>query len=96
MSSAVSGDWRSTARSSAALAAGCAVITLLAFWLLARVIDWNEFLAALGSIPLGILALVVLIYLVSMVVRALAWQFLLQRKVTCRSGGIDAQRRLFL
>lgn len=79
MSSAVSGDWRTTARSLLRLLPAI-LITLLAFWLLTRVISWNQFLAALGSIPLGTLALVVLIYLVSMVVRGLSWQLLLQRK----------------
>ncbi|HEX9019205.1 MAG TPA: lysylphosphatidylglycerol synthase transmembrane domain-containing protein, partial [Anaerolineaceae bacterium] len=56
------------------------VVTILAFWLLSRAIDWNSFLSALTAVPLGTLALTVVIYLVAMVVRALAWQFLLQRK----------------
>ena len=95
MSSAVSGDWRTTARSLLRLLPAI-LITLLAFWLLTRVISWNQFLAALGSIPLGTLALVVLIYLVSMVVRGLSWQSLLAAEGTCRSGGIDAQRGIFI
>ena len=80
MSSTVSRDWRTTARSLLRWLPAV-LITLLAFWLLTRVIRWDQFLVALGLVPLGTLALVVLIYLVSMVFRGLAWQFLLQRIV---------------
>ncbi len=57
-------------------------ITLLAFWLLSRMIDWKTFASSLARIPAGMLLLNIAIYLVSLVLRALAWQFLLQRKVT--------------
>lgn len=81
MSSAVTRDWRSTARSLLRWIPGL-VVTLLAFWLLARAVRWDEFLAALNAVPLGILALSVVIYLVGLFLRGLAWQFLLQRKVS--------------
>jgi uncharacterized protein (TIRG00374 family) len=55
--------------------------TALAIGLLGRAIDWRTFLASLAAVPLGILLLTIPMYLVGMVLRALAWQFLLQRKV---------------
>jgi glycosyltransferase 2 family protein len=84
VSSVVSKSWRSSART--VLRATMrwlpgVVVTFLAFFLLARMINWSEFLAALQRVPFGVLILTVCIYLVSMVVRALAWQFLLQRQV---------------
>lgn len=81
MSSALSDDRRTTARSLVRWLPGV-LITVLAFWLLAREIEWNVFLTALTSVPLGILLLTIVIYLISMVARAIAWQFLLQRKVS--------------
>ncbi|HEX9019061.1 MAG TPA: lysylphosphatidylglycerol synthase transmembrane domain-containing protein [Anaerolineaceae bacterium] len=80
MSSEVTRDWRSTARSVLRWLPGV-VITVVAFWLLAQAINWHDFAVSLTSIPLGILALSVVIYLAGLVIRALAWQFLLQRKV---------------
>lgn len=85
MSSVVSRNWRSTARSllrSSLRWLPGVLVTILAIWLLARAINWGEFLASLAKVPLGVLLLTVIIYLVSMVVRALAWQFLLQRQVS--------------
>lgn len=58
------------------------LITALAFWFLARAVDWRLFFSTLISIPLWIMALNIGIYLVSMVARALCWQTLLQRKVS--------------
>lgn len=81
MSSALSNDRRFTARSLLRWLPAV-FITVLAFWLLAREIEWDVFLASLTSVPLGILLLTVVIYLISMVARAVAWQFLLQRKVS--------------
>jgi uncharacterized protein (TIRG00374 family) len=60
------------------------LFTLAAFFLLARAIDWRIFLASLASVPPGTLLLTIPMYLVAMVMRALAWQFLLQRKVSAR------------
>lgn len=94
MSSVVTRDWRSTARSLARWLPGL-VVTALAFWLLARAIDWGEFLVALTSVPLGILAVTVGIYLVSMVVRAIAWQFLLQRKVSATTAVLGINEGYF-
>lgn len=81
MSSAVSKDWRFVARSLFRWLPGL-LTTSLAFYFLTRMVDWREFFHALVSIPISTIILSVLIYLVSMVVRALAWQFLLQRRVT--------------
>jgi hypothetical protein len=61
------------------------LVTFLAFFVLARAIDWNTFLTALTSIPPAILLLTLPMYLVAMVLRALAWQFLLQRQVSPRT-----------
>jgi glycosyltransferase 2 family protein len=79
VSSVASNDWRSSARSLMKWLPGIAV-TSLAIFLLSRLIDWGTFFSALLSIPIGIIILSIAIYLVSMVARALAWQFLLQRK----------------
>lgn len=83
MSSVQARDWRVTARSALRWLPGV-LVTLLAFFLLARQIEWNTFLASLASVPPGILLLSSLIYLVGMVLRGLAWQYLLQRKVLAR------------
>ncbi len=80
MSSVVSRDWRSAARSVLRWLPGLAVTTL-AIWLLSRVIDWHDFTAALASVPIDLLVVTVAIYLASMIIRAFGWQFLLQRKV---------------
>jgi uncharacterized protein (TIRG00374 family) len=73
-------DWRATARTLLRWLPGLA-ITTLAIWLLVRAIEWDSFLAALQSIPLGTILLVVVIYVISLGCRALGWMFLLQRKV---------------
>lgn len=83
MSSAVSRDWRSTARSLLRWLPGV-LVTALAIYILARAIDWNTFLEALASIPIRILLLILPIYLAALVLRALAWQFLLKREVSLR------------
>lgn len=83
MSSVASGDARSTARLLLRWLPAI-VITILAFWLLARAIEWGDFVASLAAIPLSTLLLTLPIYLIAMVLRALAWQFLLQRKVPAR------------
>jgi uncharacterized membrane protein YbhN (UPF0104 family) len=75
------GGWRGQTRAWLRFLPGI-LITLLAFWFLARAIDWGQFLATLASIPLWILGLNVVIYLISMVARALSWQALLQHKVS--------------
>lgn len=81
MSSALSGERRSMARSLLRWLPAV-IITALAFWLLAREVEWDVFLSGLTSIPLSILLLTVVIYLFTMVMRAIAWQYLLQRKVS--------------
>ncbi len=81
MSSALSGERRSMARSLLNWLPAV-LITALAFWLLAREVEWDVFLSSLTSIPLGILLLTVVIYLFTMLTRAIAWQYLLQRKVS--------------
>lgn len=89
MSSVATRNWRETARAlfrtlSKTLLRWLPgiVITALAIWLLSRMINWGEFLAALGRIPVWLIVLTVFIYLVTMVLRALAWQFLLQRQIS--------------
>lgn len=81
MSSVVSRDWRITARSLLQWLPGI-LISFWAFWFIARVVDWPEFLALLGSIPPGTLLFNVALYFITITVRSLCWQFLLQRKVT--------------
>jgi glycosyltransferase 2 family protein len=81
VSSIASSDWRATARSLLRWLPGIAV-TSLAIFLLGRLVDWGTFFSALRSIPIGIILLSIVIYLVSMVARALCWQFLLQRKAS--------------
>lgn len=80
MSSVLSNERRSTARTLLRWLPAV-LITALAFWLLAREIEWGVFFAALTSVPIGILLLTVVIYLLTMLTRAIAWQYLLQRKV---------------
>jgi glycosyltransferase 2 family protein len=75
------GGWRGQTRAWLRFLPGI-LITLLAFWFLARAVDWGQFLATLASIPLWILGLNVAIYLISMVARALSWHALLQHKVS--------------
>jgi glycosyltransferase 2 family protein len=79
VSSIATNDWRTTARSLLRWLPGI-IVTSLAIFLLGRLIDWQTFFVALFSIPIGIILLSIAIYLVSMVARALAWHFLLQRK----------------
>ena len=85
MSSSVPEGWRSRTRSLLNWLPGVA-LTLLAFWLLTRLVTWDAFYRAVISIPASAIILSIVIYLVSMVIRALAWQFLLQRKVSPRQA----------
>jgi glycosyltransferase 2 family protein len=85
VSSVESKSWRLSARSllrSSLRWLPGVVVTFLAIGLLAGMINWREFLASLQRVPVGLLFLTVCIYLVSIVTRGLAWQFLLQRKVS--------------
>ncbi len=84
MSSVATRDWRSTARGMLRWLPAV-LVTTLAVWLLVRAIDWQVFFASLAAIPPGILLLTIPIYLVAMVLRALAWQYLLQRRVPAKS-----------
>lgn len=81
MSSAVTRDWRSTARSILRWLPAV-LVTILALGLLLRAIDWKTFQEALAAIPPGILLLTLPMYLGGMALRALAWQFLLQKKAS--------------
>lgn len=58
------------------------IITILALLLLSRLVDWQQFIVAITSIPVGIIFLTVVFYLVSLILRSLAWRLLLQRKVS--------------
>ncbi len=58
------------------------IITILALFLLSRLVDWQQFVVSITSIPMGIIFLTVVFYLVSLILRSLAWQLLLQRKAT--------------
>ena len=53
-----------------------------AVFLLTRVIQWDEFKVALTSIRPDKILLITVVYLVSMSFRALAWQTLLQRRIS--------------
>lgn len=81
MSSLAPRDWRLLSRSLFQWVIGL-LFTSLAIYILSRLIDWQDLIRHLVSIPATTITLSILIYLVSMVVRALAWQFLLQRKVS--------------
>ncbi|MBE0699911.1 MAG: flippase-like domain-containing protein [Anaerolineaceae bacterium] len=58
------------------------LITSLALVLLFRMIDWEQFTVSLAAIPVWVILLTIALYFVSIIFRSLAWQFLLQRKVT--------------
>ena len=57
------------------------LISGIALWLVLRTVAWKDVGDALGTMSLGSLVLAVLIYLVSMLARAVCWHTLLQRKV---------------
>jgi glycosyltransferase 2 family protein len=80
VSSVASRDWRSTSRTMLRFLPSI-LITILAFWLLSRIINWGDFFVTLRSVPIWVLLLTVALYLVTLLLRALCWQFLLQRKV---------------
>ncbi len=81
MSSAAAKDRRPVVRLLLRLLPGL-IVTSIAIWLLSRIVDWQDFTANLISVPVSLIVLSVVMYLVSMVIRALAWQFLLQRKAS--------------
>lgn len=85
MSSTATKDWRGSARSLLRWLPAVAV-TVIVFGLLASEINWHDFLISLSSVPLATLALSVVIYLAGLVLRATAWQFLLQRKVAAKTA----------
>ena len=58
------------------------LLTAVAVFFLTRVISWEELKAAFVAVPASSLAICVAIYLFSMGLRALAWQTLLQRRVS--------------
>ena len=87
MNSTETRDWRSSARSMLRWLPAIAV-TALVFWLLAREINWHDFLISLSSVPLPTLGLSVVLYLAGMVIRAIGWQFLLQRRVSVKTAVI--------
>jgi glycosyltransferase 2 family protein len=57
------------------------LISGIALWLVLRTVAWKDVGDALGTMSLGSLVLAVLIYLVSMLARAVCWHTILQRKV---------------
>ncbi len=57
------------------------IISAVALWLVLRTVSWKDFGQALAEMSLATLGLGILIYLVSMVFRAVCWQTILQRKV---------------
>jgi glycosyltransferase 2 family protein len=57
------------------------VLTFVAFVFLVYAVDWAKFAQVIITFPLGVLAISVLIYLVSMAMRGLCWNALLQHKV---------------
>ena len=57
------------------------LISGVALWLVLRTVAWQDVGDALRRMSLGSLGLALLIYLVSMMARALCWHTLLQRKV---------------
>ncbi len=60
------------------------LVSAIALWLVLRTVAWKDVGSALQSMSLSTLALAVLIYVISMLARALCWQTLLQRKVPFR------------
>ncbi len=72
------------------------LLTGTAVFLLSRVISWEEFKTALGTIQPGRMILLVVVYLVSMVFRALGWQTLLQRKVSLGRAILGMNEGYFL
>lgn len=88
-------DWRDVARSALRWLPGV-IVTSLAFWFLARGVDWGEFLNTLVSIPPGTLLLTVVLYLITMVARALCWQTLLQRRVSPKRAVLVMNEGYFL
>jgi hypothetical protein len=58
------------------------LLTAVAVFFLTRVISWEDLKAAFIAVPASSLAICVAIYLFSMGLRALAWQTLLQRRVS--------------
>mgnify|MGYP001192831637 CR=1 FL=1 len=58
------------------------LLTAVAVFFLTRVISWEELKAAFVAVPPTTLLLCLAIYLFSMGLRALAWQTLLQRRVS--------------
>lgn len=71
-------------------------LTLAAFAFLAYKIDWSVFFIELASFPIEVLALAVLIYLGSMVARAIASYILLQRKVSLGTAILVMNEGYFL
>lgn len=69
--------------------------TALAVWLLSRLVDWRAFWDTLTSIPIGILLLAVVIYLVGMLMRGVAWQLFLQRKVSAQRAVLALNQGYF-
>lgn len=57
------------------------IVSAVALWLVLRTVSWKDFGQALATMSLGTLGLAIVIYLVSMVVRATCWHTILQRKV---------------
>ena len=72
------------------------VLTAGAFFLLSRVIHWEDLQAAFRTIPISTLVLVVGIYLFSMGLRVWCWQTLLQRKVSFFRAWLGLNEGYFL
>ena len=71
-------------------------LTLAAFVFLAFAVDWPKFLQVMATFPMGSLALVVVIYEISMMARALCWHTLLQRQVTVFTTTVVMNEGYFL
>ena len=58
------------------------VVSLLAIWLLLRLVSLEQLAAAFQTINLAVVPLAILFYFLGMLTRAFAWQTLLQRRVS--------------
>ncbi len=57
-------------------------VSLLAIWLLLRLVSWQQLVTAIRTMNLNVLPLAILFYLLGMLARCVAWQALLQRRAT--------------
>jgi glycosyltransferase 2 family protein len=62
------------------------IFSLLAIWILSRVVTWQQMVDALRRVDLWLFAPAIGLFILGIVTRALAWQTILQRKVSFRQA----------